>query len=475
MKRSAWFVFAVVSLCTVQSSLSLSIMNVAFPELSASFDDVPRTTLQWVVTGYTVVAAGLLVIAGVVGDRYGGKRVLLLGAAVFGTASLACALAPSFELLLVGRCVQAVGSALITPCGAALVVRAFPDSMRSTAIALWAAVGSVAAALGPSVGGILVDAGGWRWAFWVNVPFSLLGVVLGWVFLEESNERREQPIPDPLGALGIMVSVGALVLAISQSAQWGWSDPAVWALLALSAVVGASVVGRSRRERHPILDLSLFEHDTFRWANVGSITFGVGFFSMFFGYVLFLRDVWDESTRAAGLLLTPVPAIGALLSPFAGRVADRRGERAPMMLGCGVFALGGAWLALFAGDEPRILSVWMPAAVLIGFGAAIAWPAVFGSVMVAIPPEKYAAATGINQTVQRIASAVGVALAVTLLGTAADPDAALFRRLFVLTAVCGVLGLATGTRLRRIPRTRERAGLRAGPVAPDRPVGVVER
>jgi MFS family permease len=195
---------------------------------------------------------------------------------------------------------------------------------------------------------------------------------------------------------------------------------------------------------------------------------------MFFGYVLFLRDVWDESTRAAGLLLTPIPALGALLSPFAGRVADRRGERAPMMLGSAVFAVGGAWLALFAGDEPRILAVWMPAALLLGFGSAIAWPAIFGSVMVAIPPDRYAAATGINQTVQRISSAVGVALAVTLLGTTADPDADLFRRLFVLTAICGVLGLATGTRLRTIPGRRQPALVRAEPVPHDGPVGAVD-
>jgi EmrB/QacA subfamily drug resistance transporter len=276
MNRRAWLVFGVVSLCTVQSSLSLSIMNVAFPDLAASFPDVARSSLQWVVTSFTVVAAGLLVIAGVVSDRFGRKRVLLTGATIFGLASLACALAPSFELLLVGRCAQAVGAALVTPAGAALVIRAFPDDMRSTAVGLWAATGSVAAALGPSVGGLLVDAGGWRWAFWINLPLSVLGVTLGSRVLVESREAHAAAIPDPLGAVMIMVSVAALVLGLSQSGPWGWSSAAVWALIGAGVIGIVAIVRRSRRVAHPILDLSLFEYDTFRWANVASLAFGIG-------------------------------------------------------------------------------------------------------------------------------------------------------------------------------------------------------
>lgn len=452
MNRRAWLVFAVVSICTVQSSLSLSIMNVAFPQLERSFPDVPRSSLQWVVTGYTVVVAGLLVIAGVVGDRFGRKRVLLVGAALFGIASTACALAPSFEWLLAGRCLQAVASALITPCGAALVVRAFPDDLRSTAVGLWAATGSVAAALGPSVGGLLVDAGGWQWAFWINVPLSALGLVLGWRLLEESREAKAAAIPDPIGAVLIVASVAALVLGISQSARWGWSSPGVWSLLAFALLVGSIVVHRSQRVANPILDLTLFAYSTFRWANVASLVFGIGFFSMFFGYVLFLREVWGESTRAAGLLLTPIPAVGAVLSGLVGRFSDRRGERLPMMVGGATFAAGGAWLVLAAGDEPDIAGVWLPAAFLLGIGSAIAWPAIFGSVMVGIPVDRYAAATGVNQTVQRIASAVAVALAVTLVGETTTPDAGLYRRLFVLTTVSGVLSIGLGTRLRSLER-----------------------
>jgi EmrB/QacA subfamily drug resistance transporter len=452
MNRRAWMVFAVISICTVQSSLSLSIMNVAFPQLEASFPDVPRSTLQWVVTGYTVVVAGLLVIAGVIGDRFGRKRVLLVGAALFGAASTACALAPSFEWLLVGRCVQAVASALITPCGAALVVRAFPDDLRSTAIGLWAATGSVAAALGPSVGGLLVDAGGWQWAFWINVPLSALGVVLGWRFLVESRDAKSASIPDPVGAVLIVASVAALVLGISQSARWGWSSPGVWSLLVFAALVGSVVIHRSRRVANPILDLTLFAYSTFRWANVASLVFGIGFFSMFFGYVLFLVDVWGEDTRGAGLLLTPIPAVGAVLSGLAGRFSDRHGERRPMMVGGATFAAGGAWLVLFAGDEPDIARVWLPAAFLLGIGSAIAWPAIFGSVMVGIPVDRYAAATGVNQTVQRIAGAVAVALAVTLIGETVVPDADVYRRLFLLTTVSGVLSIGLGTRLRSLER-----------------------
>jgi EmrB/QacA subfamily drug resistance transporter len=459
MNRRAWLVFGVVSLCSVQSSLSLSIMNVAFPELARSFPDVPRTTLQWVVTGYTVVAAGLLVIAGVLGDRFGRKRVLLLGAALFGAASVACALAPSFELLLAARAVQAVGSALVTPCGAALIVRAFPDEYRSTAVGLWAAVGSVAAALGPSVGGLLVDWGGWRWAFWINVPGSVLGVVLGARVITESRDEHARAIPDPIGALGIVIGVAAFVLGISQSARWGWSSVGVWALVGGGLAVGSFVLRRSQQVANPILDLSLFEYSTFRWANVASLVFGIGFFSMFFGYVLFLREVWGETTRAAGFLLTPVPAFGAVLSGFVGRFSDRRGERLPLMLGAAIFAAGGLWLTLFAGDQSQIATVWIPGTFLLGIGSGIAWPAVFGSVVAGIPVDSYAAATGINQTAQRIASALGVAIAVTLVGSSAASNADLYRRLFILTTVSGVLTIGVGSRLRSMPALRPSSAL----------------
>lgn len=451
MDRRAWLVFVVVSLSTVQSSLSLSIMNVAFPELSRSFPDVSRSTLQWVVTGYTVVAAGLLVIAGVLSDRLGRKRVLLAGVAVFAVGSTGSALASSVVALLVARGVQAVGSALVTPSGAALVVRAFPDEKRSTAVAMWSAVGSVAAALGPSIGGVLVDAGGWRWAFWINVPGCVLGLLLGLVVLTESRETHARAIPDVAGAVGIVVSVSAFVLGLTQSSRWGWSSAGVWSLLVAGVVVGVLVVWRSQRVANPILDVSLFQYSSFRWANAASLAFGIGFFSMFFGYVLFLRDVWGEATRAAGLLLTPVPAVGALLSPFVGRYADARGHRDPMVLGSLVFAAGGAWLYATAGHEPSLWAVWLPGMLLLGVGAAIAWPAVFGSVVHGIPVDSYAAATGINQTMQRAASALGVAIAVTLLdsGPAADVFVT-HRRLFVLTVVSGLLGAVVGTRFASI-------------------------
>jgi EmrB/QacA subfamily drug resistance transporter len=448
MNRRAWLVFGVVSLCTVQSSLSLSIMNVAFPDLEESFPGVPRTSLQWVVTGYTVVAAGLLIIAGVVGDRYGRKKTMLTGTAIFGAASVACALAPNVGLLVGGRVIQAIGAALITPSGAALVVRAFPDAMRSTAVGLWAAMGSVAAALGPSVGGVLIDHGGWQWAFWINVPLSALGVLFGIRVIEESRDPDARSIPDPIGAVGIVVGVGSFVLGISQSARWGWASPAVWAMIAFGAGVGWMVVHRSQRVANPILDLSLFAYSTFRWANVASLTYGIGFFSMFFGYVLFLREVWGESTSAAGLLLTPVPAVGAVLSGFVGRFADHHGERLPLMVGAAITALGGLWLTLFATDEPEIATVWLPAVTLIGIGSAIAWPAIFGSVIRGIPQDSYAAATGVNQTAQRIAAALGVAVAVTLLDAESSSGADLYKRLFLLTTLSGIASIGIGTRLR---------------------------
>jgi MFS family permease len=199
-----------------------------------------------------------------------------------------------------------------------------------------------------------------------------------------------------------------------------------------------------------VLDVTLFRHRSFAVANLGSFGFGTGFFAVFFGYVLFLTDVWDRSARAAGLLMTPLAVCGAFLSPLAGRWVRRRGPHVPMATGGLLFASGAAILLVAAGDEPQILAVWLPAIVTTGAGAALMWPCLFASVVADVPRDRYSLATGINQTVQRSSTAFGVALAVTVLGA----GVATFRWLFAICVASGLATVAVAPLLR--PRARVR-------------------
>jgi EmrB/QacA subfamily drug resistance transporter len=417
----------------------LSILNVAFPSLRDDFPDVSQSALSWVLNLYTIVAAASLVVCGVLVDRTGRRRMLLIGTAGFAVGSLVCAFAPSVPVLLAGRVVQALTSALVTPASMALILQAFPAAYRATATTGWSAVGSVAAAAGPTIGGVLVDWGGWQWAFYITLPGAAIGLVMSYLFVEESRDEEPRPIPDLFGAVLIVVSVGLAVGGLVQSRAWGWDDARVWGIIATGLVFGVVLVARSLRHPNPILDVSLFSHRSFALANLTAFVFGVGFFSTFFGYVLFLTDIWGQDTRTAGLLMTPLALCGALLAPLASRVMRRRGAGFLLVPG-GLLVAAGAGLLLVAADsEPELLRIWLPALLLIGIGSGLVWPSIFVGVVRDVPNGRYAVATGINQTIQRTATALGVAMAVTLLGTTvAASGVGNFDRLFALNILCGL-------------------------------------
>jgi len=432
-------VFIAVAACSFQNSLSLSITNVAFPSLRNDFPAISQSTLSWVLNLYTIVAAATLIISGVLVERLGRKRMLLAGTAGFALASVLCAAAPNVSVLLVGRIVQATASALVTPASVALIVREFPDSHRPTAIASWAAIGSVAASIGPTVGGVLVDWGGWRWAFLINLPGGILGLILAAIFVRESKDPEPRPLPDLLGALLIVLSVSLVVGGLVQSRNWGWNDTRVPLSITIGISLAVALVVRSMRHTSPILDTELFAHRSFALANVGTFLFGIGFFAVFFGYVLFLTDIWHYSTRSAGFLMTPLAICGAVLAPISGRVVRRHGPGLLLLPGGLLVAAGGLWLIVGADSTPDVGGVWLPALVLVGSGAGLVWPCLFAGLVIDIPRERYAVATGINQTIQRTSTALGVALAVTLLGTTRGAiGIGNFRRLFILSTVCGL-------------------------------------
>src|SRR3954470_22514429 len=227
MPPRAWVVFSVTALGSFMAALDLSIVNVAFPDLEASYPHASQAALAWVITAYAIVFGSLLVTGGRTGDRIGRRRTFMGGLGIFLVGSFLCGVAPNVPVLVASRVLQGVGAAFLVPASAALLIAAFPVERRTQMVALWGGIGALAVATGPTLGAAIVSAGGWRWAFFVNLPVGLVVLLLGRRVLVESEPDAASARPDYLGVAMVAVALAALVLAISEGTDWGWSDPRI--------------------------------------------------------------------------------------------------------------------------------------------------------------------------------------------------------------------------------------------------------
>jgi NTE family protein len=244
-------VFLVTALGSFMASLDLSIVNVAFPDIEASYPAASSAALAWIITAYSIVFGALLVVGGRTGDRIGRKRVFLGATVVFLVGSLLCGLAPSVLTLVAARALQGVGAAFLVPASVALLIGAYPPERRMQIVALWGGIGALAVATGPSLGAAIVSTGGWRWAFFVNLPVGLLVLVLGRRVLTESEPERDAARPDYFGVVLMSAALASLVLAISEGSSWGWADARILGALAVALVAGAAFVHRTRHHDDP--------------------------------------------------------------------------------------------------------------------------------------------------------------------------------------------------------------------------------
>ena len=271
--------------------------------------------MSWVLAAYSVVFGALLLGAGRIADRSGRRRIFLLGLVIFTAGSLLCGLAPSAWMLIAGRVVQAVGAALLMPASLALLLSATAPAARGQAVAMWGGVAALAVATGPSLGSVLIDAGGWRWAFFVNLPVALVAGIAARRVVPESKVGG--PVPDLVGVALLSAAVAALALAITQGGDWGWSSGRVVGAFVAAVVLAPIAIRRSTRHESPAIDLDVFQSFTAVLANAATFLYSVGFFGMLRVNVLFLTSVWEYSTLEAGLAITPGPLL------VAARSADR--------------------------------------------------------------------------------------------------------------------------------------------------------
>jgi EmrB/QacA subfamily drug resistance transporter len=445
VKARSSAIFVVTALGAFMASLDLSIVNVAFPALERSFPHDSRAALAWVITGYSIVFGSLLVTAGRSADRIGRKRVFFAGLAVFSLGSALCGLAPSVGLLVAGRLIQGCGAAAMLPASLGLLLGAFPTERRSQVVAMWGGVGALAVATGPSLGAALISAGGWRWAFYVNLPVGALAWLLGRRVLSDSKSDEVRARPDYLGVVLVSTALAALVLAISEGPSWGWSNARVVACVIAAVILGATFLYRSAHHAEPVLDLTLFSARSFTVANAATLLYAMGFFAMLLGNILFLTSVWHYTILRAGLAVTPGPLVVAAVSGPAGRVAVRVGFRPVLLVGTACFASGLVWYATRIGLHPSYLAHWLPATMITGLGIGLTFPVLSAAAVSSLHPERFAVGSAVNQTARQVGGAFGVALLVVILGTPHTAVVALdnFRHLWWYAASMAVLsGLA---------------------------------
>ena len=409
-----WVVAAVVCVGVFMASLDLFIVNIAFPAIARHFGGASLGSLSWILNGYAIVFAALLVPAGRWADAFGRKRTFLLGLGIFVLASAACALAPSVGALTAARVLQAGGGALMLPTSLGLLLPEFAPHERHAAIGVWAATGGIAAAAGPPLGGLLVG-------------------------MRTLVERRELDArrPDLLGAGAFIGAIGALVVAIVQGQSWGWGSPATLALLAVTAILLPAIWWRSERHLAPLVEPAMLRVRSFGLAVGASLLFFGGFGAMLLAGVLFLTSVWHENALNAGLMLFPGPAMATLFSIPSARLGARVGYRIPGVLGSALFAAGSLWYITQTGAHPAYASEFLPGLLIGGAGVGLVIPTLTGAGASSLAPERFATGAAVLTMGRQIGAALGVAVLVAVLGTQAS-SAADFHTAWLISVVGGL-------------------------------------
>jgi len=400
-----WLVLAVMSLGTLIVFLDLTVVNTALPAIS--FDLGASTSeLQWVVDSYVLVLAGLLMLAGSIGDRYGRKRWMTAGLLFFALGSVVGAMAGSVEMLIAGRAIQGLGAAFVLPATLSIVTNTFDRDERGKAIAIWTAVGGMGIGLGPAIGGYLIDRWDWSAAFWIHLPVIAVALI-GQTVVKESRDPRHIGLDVP-GALTATLGISALVFAVIQGNEAGWTSPLIVGSFAAAAALLVAFVAIERRAEFPMLPLRFFRNRDF----TGSVlVIGMMFFAgpaTFFFLTQFFQLIQGRDPFEAGLLILPNAGAIVVASALAPTLTAKMGPRRIVMLSVAIMALAAALFTGIESDWSALREIGL--IMLFGFGFGLGMPALTDSIMAAVPVEDAGVGSAVNDVSRELGSALGIAV-----------------------------------------------------------------
>ena len=406
-ENKKWWTLGAVAFGLFMIMLDNTIVNVALPAIEHSLH-MSISSLEWIVTAYALTFAALLITGGKLGDMFGRRRMFIVGLVVFTLASLACGLAPSAGFLIGARAVQGIGAALMNPATLSIITATFPPKERGQAIGIWAGVSALALAIGPLLGGLIVDNINWHWIFYVNVPVGIVGIVVSYFFIAESRDTSHEQSIDLPGLVTSGASLLALSYALIEGNKHGWTSPEILGLFAGAAVLLAAFILLEMRQRLPMLDLSLFKIGSFVGANLVAMLVSLGMFGVFFFISLYVQNVLGYSPTKAGAIFLPMTVLIILVAPIAGKLSDRIGSR--WLMGAGMSILGVSLLLYQRiGLHTGFWSL-LPQLVLGGVGMALTMSPMTSAAMGSVPIDKAGVGSGVLNSFRQMGGSLGIAL-----------------------------------------------------------------
>jgi len=427
----AWRSLALVSAATCVIILDMMAVNVAFPFIEQAFPSTPRSTLAWISSGYAIASAALLLVAGRLSDRHGRRTVFLAGVGLYVVVSVVAYAAPGPGVLIAARIVQGAGSAMTTSTAIALLLPDFPASKRGLAIGILGTVSSAGVALGPTLGAFVIETVGWQPVFLVNIPVGLLSLWLGRRILPEPPLPSGSGRIDVIGTVVGTASIALLTLGILQGPRWGWSAPSVIGVLVAAAVLSALFLVRCAKVAQPLVDLGLFRHRRFALANLSQAGTQMAIMAWFFTTPLFLINVWGYSAVGGGTAVA-IGMVASFVSVPVGHYSDRHGYRGVLVVGGLVTTSGMVVWLLGVPETPSFWGAYLVGLLLFGVGAGMVGIVVTNAALAGLDDTVLAGANSVFQTIRKLVGAIGVAIAVALLGDRSTESLAAFQRVWVL-------------------------------------------
>lgn len=425
--RNAWLSLIVTTLVFFLVVADVSAVNVAFPSIREDFG-VSESTLGWIISGYAITVAALLLVAGRYADSYGRKRLFLPGVAIFTVGSMLCAVSPNAGLLIASRVVQGVGGAIILATAIAVVLPDFPANKRSSVIGIIGATGSLGAVVGPALGAVLTDLWSWRGIFWINVPLAVVVLAVGPRLLRESKNPAATGKIDLVGVPIGTAGIGLIMFAIVQSESVGVFDPRVLALATAGLVLVWLLVRRSRHQSEPLLELDLFSVRSFASTNAGLALYSIAFTSGFLVNSLLLQELWDQPLSVVGAALIAAPLVGTFVSPLAGRYADRIGHRWILAGGSALCSIGYFLQLILLDETTAVWSVFVPVSLIVGVGVGATIATWSSAGLTEVRPAQFGTANATVRTTQQVGYALGISVVVAILAdVSVDPQLSSFR------------------------------------------------